>query len=379
MKKLLIATDTFLPALDGATSFLKEIIPRLKDHYKITVLCPDYGKIETKLDAKIIKFKPFNFYLGDRRPVMPKFSVLKQEIKKTDIVWIQGLGLIGLFSIIFSKRYNKPSAMITHIIEWDLFPKAAGKKSLAVPIHVLVKFLATRLYNMTDIIIVTSQEISELLSLLGITTRKRLAHLGIDTKKFTPTKDKEKAKRKLNLDKNDFIIGYVGRLAHEKDLKTIFRAYSRLNKKYPKTKLLIVGEGRSDIKTFLEKKDNVILTGRKVEVVPYYQAMDVHVLASLSETTSLSTLEAMSCGLPVLATPVGYIKEYIKDMNNGILIKKQDSYFLYRKLEFLMQDSQLRKELGENARQTVVNKFSWENTVESILKVFDELTAVPKD
>ncbi|MBD3283212.1 glycosyltransferase, partial [Candidatus Pacearchaeota archaeon] len=108
---------------------------------------------------------------------------------------------------------------------------------------------------------------------------------------------------------------------------------------------------------------------------PYYQAMDVHVLASLSETTSLSTLEAMSCGLPVLATPVGYIKEYIKDLNNGILIKKQDSYFLYRKLEFLMQDSQLRKELGENARQTVVKKFSWEHTVESILKVFDELTA----
>jgi glycosyltransferase involved in cell wall biosynthesis len=372
MKKLLIATDSFLPKLDGATSFLKEIIPRLDKDFKITLMCPNYGKIKQKFNIKIVKFKPFNFVLGDIRPCFPNLSLLKKEIKNSDLVWIQGFGLIGVFSTIYAKRFNKPRVLITHILEWDLFPKAYGNKFFSVPINLATKFVGRILYNLCDVIIVPSNEIAELLTLLGIKSKKRVVHLGIDSKKFIPPKNKNQAKKDQNINENNFVVGYVGRLAYEKDLKTLYRGFQRLRRKHSDVCLLILGEGRSDITSVFENKDKVILAGNQTNVVPYYQAMDVHVLTSLTETTNLSTLEAMSCGLAVIATPVGFVKEYIKNRINGIIVPKQDSYTLFKNLGLLKNNEKLRKEIGKTARNFVIEKYSWEETVSRIKEILKE-------
>ena len=170
------------------------------------------------------------------------------------------------------------------------------------------------------------------------------------------------------------MIGHIGRLAHEKDLRTLFRAFRRLKSRYNDVLLLIVGEGREDIKSIFRNKEDVILAGGKDDVVPYYQALDVHALTSLTETANLSTLEAMSCGVAVVATPVGYVKEYVKDKKNGLLFNKKNSFSLYKKLELLKNSPELRKELGKNARKTVMEKFSWKNTVEKIKEVLEGLS-----
>ncbi len=81
--------------------------------------------------------------------------------------------------------------------------------------------------------------------------------------------------------------------------------------------------------------------------------MDCYVLPSLTETTSLSTLEAMSCGLAVFATRVGYIKNYIKEGENGYLFPKKNAYLLSKKLELVAKDEKLRARLGKKARETV--------------------------
>jgi len=93
-------------------------------------------------------------------------------------------------------------------------------------------------------------------------------------------------------------------------------------------------------------------------------------LPSLTETTSLSTLEAMACGLPVIVSNVGCLREYIKEKYNGLLFPKNNSYVLYEKLKFLIENPSLREEIGKNARKTTEN-FSWEKTILRIKKVFD--------
>ncbi|MBN2423065.1 glycosyltransferase family 4 protein [Candidatus Woesearchaeota archaeon] len=372
MKKLLIPTDSFLPKLDGATSFLKEILPRLEKEFDITVVCPDYGAIPQKFNIKLVRFKPYDFFLGDIQPAMPNLSVLRKEIKNTDIVWLQGFGLIGFFSLFLAKRFRKPKILITHIIEWDVFPKGYGSKLLSVPINITTKFVMKILYNKCNLIMVPSLELSELLTLLGINAKKRIIKLGIDSKKFIPPKSKADAKSGLQIPENNFVVGYIGRLALEKDLKSLFRAFQRLHSKYENVTLMIVGEGREDIKKIFRHRKNVMLVSAQENVVPYYQALDVHVLPSLTETTNLSTLEAMSCEVAVIATPVGYVKEYIKNKKNGLIFPKKNSYSLFKRLEYLMHKPKFRQGLGKNARKTVLEKFSWEETVIKIKEILSK-------
>ncbi|MBU1111248.1 MAG: glycosyltransferase family 4 protein, partial [Nanoarchaeota archaeon] len=104
----------------------------------------------------------------------------------------------------------------------------------------------------------------------------------------------------------------------------------------------------------------------------YLQAMDIFVMPSLTETTSLATLEAMSSGLPVVATKVGFIKNYLVKDHNGEFFARRNSGMLSLKLERLLNDDELRKKLGANARKTVAYSLSWERSINKITKILTD-------
>ena len=136
--------------------------------------------------------------------------------------------------------------------------------------------------------------------------------------------------------------------------------------------LLIVGSGLKETEESLLQQKKIILTGSKNNVVPYLQAMDIYVLPSLTETTSISTLEAMSCGLAVVVTPVGYVKYYIKEGRNGMFFPKRNSGILARKINTLLKSEKLRQRLGAAARKTVIKQFNWNKTARGIEKALNE-------
>ena len=117
------------------------------------------------------------------------------------------------------------------------------------------------------------------------------------------------------------------------------------------------------------EKNNIIMVGEKDNVVPYLQAMDIYVLPSLTETTSLSTLEAMACGLPVVVTPLPALKKYIIDKENGFFFPKENWLVLRKKLETLLKKPHLRFSVGQQARKTVIKEYSWDLTVKKIKNV----------
>lgn len=372
MKKILIATDGFLPRWDGISSFLNEMIPRIQDSFNLTIIAPDLGELKPKYKAKIIRFRTMKMRLGDNyyaSTVNP--FVMAQYIKKTDIVWVQCIGPIGAWAIILSKIYKKPVVMYNHMLEWEVFAKSQSIDILKVPINMITKFLSLILYNMCKVIIVPSIEHAELLNIMGVRNTKKIIHLGVDTGLYKPSPDKAKSKSDLGIDPKKLVIGYAGRLSYEKDPKTLYRAFLRLIKKHHDCTLIIAGGGHPELEKMFKDKENVILTGLQDNLVPYYQAMDIYVLSSLVETTSLTTMEAMSTGLPVIVTPVGFIREYINDGTNGLLFSKQNSYALYEKLEYLKENPDAREELGKNARKTILDNYTWEKTAEKIKELFE--------
>jgi glycosyltransferase involved in cell wall biosynthesis len=207
-------------------------------------------------------------------------------------------------------------------------------------------------------------------------TPKKIINLGVDTNKFKPSNnslDVTKLRESLGIKPDNLVIGYHGRIAREKDLSTLLRAFIKLRRKHRYLKLLVVGSGIKEIEKQLEKQPGVIHVSAVSDVENYLQAMDIYCLSSLTETTSLSVLEAMSTALPVVTTSVGFVKDYISHGVNGLFFQKGDSFSLVTELELLIKSADLRKKLGNNARHTVVHSFDWDLTGMRMVDFFSGL------
>lgn len=370
-KKLMIASDTFLPRWDGVSRSLAEIVPRLSQKYETTLLVPDFNhkKIRIK-NVEIIALPIHKFMIGDYRPPKLKSKAVKKIVKKADIVFTQTIGPIGACAIIYAKRLKKPLYAYIHSIEWELVPKSIDKFKNVFSF--ITKSLARYLYNKCDMIFVPSMQIEKTLAENSIGPEKRIVPLGVNSDEFKPAEKKEEAKKRIGIDPDSTVLGYVGRIGREKDLPTLYRAFRKLTEKYANLKLLIVGPGlrlEDVFKDMEEVKDSIIYIESTNKAWEYYQAMDIFVLPSLTETSSLSTMEAMSCALPVIATDVGCIKEYIKDGKNGYIFEKGNHEMLAKKILKLIDNGELRKAIGYMARKTIIARFSWEKTIKEIEKV----------
>jgi len=372
MKKLLVATDNFLPRWDGISRFLSEILPPLSKEYDITVIAPAFnGNIPSMSGIKIIRIPLMKMILGDYQPSKLKFSLISEQIKKADIVFSQTIGPIGTLAVLEASRKKKPVVAYIHSIEWELFTFSLKLKPFIRPfLHTTTKILARLVYNRCSLLLVPSREIGDFITHNGIKTQKKVLNMGMDVNKFLPPVDKAKIKAELGL-KPAPVIGFVGRLGREKDLQTLYRAFIRVQKHFPEAQLLIVGEGIKELKNIFADKKNVHAVGFQGDTVPYYQAMDIYVLSSLTETSSLSTIEAMACGVPVVCTPVGYVKTYVRNNYNGYLFPRRNSFVLAQRLKFLLKNEQKRLAMGKNARKTAVTDFSWDKMVKELKQVLE--------
>ncbi|MFW6230951.1 MAG: glycosyltransferase family 4 protein, partial [Nanoarchaeota archaeon] len=224
-----------------------------------------------------------------------------------------------------------------------------------------------------DLVLLPSHGVANLFKWYKITPKQAIAPLGVNTKKFVPPESKIEAKKKLGINPNATVVGYVGRLAYEKDLKTLVRAYQRQRDLHEDLQLLLVGSGVDDLRLKLEKIRGVVIAGNQNDVVPYYQAMDIYVLPSLTETTSLSTLEAMSCEVPVITTPVGEASKYVKNGKNGYKFSKGNSFELSHFMKLLIEDEKMRNKLGMHARRTVEENYSWDAAAKHIMGILQSV------
>lgn len=369
-KRLLIATDSFLPRWDGIARFLSSMLPDLAEEYDIIVLAPDFpGKKPVFKNVRIVRMPLFQFSIGDFPPAKPQKKLIERYVRAADIIWTQTIGPIGALAIYLGRKADKKVVAYVHSIEWELASASIRARFAKAATYHGVKMFARYIYNKCDLIIVPTKEVGMILTGIGVSTKKTVIHLGINTTKFMPSSNKASSKRKLGIDPSKKVIGFCGRIGREKDLPTLFQAWKSIRADHPNAYLLVVGKGVEEHETMLKSEADVMTIGSTDNVIPYLQAMDVYVLPSLTETTSLSTLEAMSCGLAVAATPVGYIKNYISNGSNGFLFPAKDVLTLASILDKLVRDDSLRIRLGVAARKTVISKHRWHQTVEGIKRV----------
>ncbi|HLP79795.1 MAG TPA: glycosyltransferase family 4 protein [Acidobacteriota bacterium] len=367
--KLLIASDCFLPRWDGIARFLTDIIPHLKDEYEITVVAPDFAGEQTPINGiKIVRIPLLkNIKFGDYTPASFQSKTIEKLVLESDLVWIQTTASVGGLAANLAHKHKKPYGYYIHSIDWMLVSRSLSPNNVFRKLfYWFSKKHAREVYNNAKLLMVPSGEVLEILRWNKVTTPCAVVKLGIDIDRFVPAKDKKKAKAALSIDPQAYVVGYVNRISREKDILTLYRAFISFSRKYQNARLLVVGDGIASLKNELSKHPNIILVGAKDNVIPYMQAMDVFVLTSLLETTSLATLEAMSCAVPVICTPVGLVKEYVREKENGLLFPISNNLILSLKLEWLAKNVEAQERISKSARKTVIEEYSWASTVKHV-------------
>lgn len=366
--KLLLVADTYYPKVDGTLKFIEEFMKRAQDSFEISLLVPDYGmhkgKKVTYIDiSKIWKISGY----ANLKISHSNLKKIKTTIKEADLVFIQGPAMISYLSIYYARKYNKKIFFYTHTLTWELFEKffpGLFKKLFSF----IIKKISIALYNRCDEILVPYHELREQLLDQGLKTEITTARLGVDIDLFNPSTDKRASKEKIHLNPEKKVIGYVGRISREKNTDLLLEAFQKIEEQDNVT-LLMVGDGPEKQTKELKQLKNCKVTGFVNNVQDYLKAMDIFVMPSLTETTSLATLEAMSTGISVIATRVGFIKSYIIKNHNGLFFPRNSSSVLSVKITKLLKDREMRERLGQNARKTVAYGFSWERSINRIKRI----------
>jgi len=207
--------------------------------------------------------------------------------------------------------------------------------------------------------------------------------MGIDPDFFGKSLDVDVLRRKFEIEGESIL--FVGRLIDWKGIDGLIKAVPKILKKYPKTKLLIVGSGpcKGRLIKLAKRLDitNNILFIDKVsheELPQYYSLANVFVLPSVvndrGETEGLGVvlLEAMACRIPVIGSNVGGIPDIINDGETGLLANQKDPDDLARKIIILLTDENLRKRVVENGLKFVKENFSWEVIADRFIRIYQD-------
>lgn len=232
-----------------------------------------------------------------------------------------------------------------------------------------------------DKFIGVSEELTEYLASKVRINRKKLMTIinGVDTERFKPINlaQQKMLKKAIGLNDRDKIIGTVCRLDPIKNLEFLINYMPSICEAVPECKLLIVGDGPHKEHLIAHTRNlglesKVIFLGRKADIENILPLFDIYVNTSLSEGTSMTILEAMACGLPIVASAVGGNKKLVDD-SNGRLFSLNDTDGFKRNIIELFKRPELLDEMSKNSRRKVEDHFSLEQMVKQYEQLYCSL------
>jgi len=323
---------------------------------EVTVFTPDYGQtLGEKHNFKIILLKPWlKMGLG---AFLPQLSF---KLPDFDIVYLYypffgTAEVVWLTKILFGKKFK---LIINFLMDVD--SSSFLFKILSLP----TRIIRNSLFKRADIITYASLDYLKHSDIANIYKKypakfKEIPY-GVDTDKFSP------AIKKDSQIKNILFVGALDKAHYFKGINILLEAVSEI--RHPKSDIRIVGDG--DLKTSYEKlaekldiKDRVEFLGKisDEELPRIYQQADLLVLPSINknEAFGLVLLEAMACGVPVIASDLPGVRTVFEDGRQGLLCKPGDVSDLKNKIEEILADEEKRKIMGKEARILALEKYSW--------------------
>jgi len=336
---------------------------------KVFLIAPENDNGQVRINnLHIMTFKTPR-YLNTLFSMYYLLKLGQQIIKEKKIDIIISAHLWSLLpALILKKGYSKKLVLDEHNVE---VLRAIRMKSLK---RVILSFILEKgLANFSDSILTVSLLDKSALSNLGISPKKiHIIPNGADTQKFNPNIDASSIRRKHNLESDPLVI-FMGKLDYQPNLEALELLFHNIMpnvlQQVPNCKFLIVGMNPP---AHLNH-ESILYTDYVKDVTEYIAAADVAIAPILSGSgTRLKILEYMAIGKPVISTRLG--AEGIAIENGKNIILADDMNEFAGQVIKLILDANLRKQIGNNARELVVKKYDWKSIAEvldrDVLKTF---------
>jgi glycosyltransferase involved in cell wall biosynthesis len=207
--------------------------------------------------------------------------------------------------------------------------------------------------------------------------QERIAFIpnAVDTQKFAPASAirKQQLRKRFGVSSQDTMFLFIGRFEKRKGADTLLRAWEKLDDGI----LWIVGAGSEESALQKVAKElrlqRVQFLGGTLNPLDYYQAADVFILPSIQEGFPNVILEAMSCGLPCIASEIGGVTDIMKQDSQGILVPPADANSLAEAMKRMLYSKKDRIRWGETALKTVQENYNFDRVLVDYLNLYSDL------
>ena len=319
--RMAVVTETYPPEVNGVAMTTGRIVSAMqaRDH-QIQLIRPrqnaqDMGPAEPNLDHILKPGMPIPRDNNLRMGLPAKSSLLRLwREKRPDVVHLVTEGPLGWSSLSAALKLKIPVTSDFHT-NFHHYSRHYGLGWLKTPIESYLR----KFHNRTRLTLVPTHAMREELLQDGYRNLKVVAR-GVDTQRFTPARRSDCLRAAWGVRPDDLVALYVGRLAAEKNLPLVLRAFAVMRARQPSAKLVLVGDGplRGELARIFP---DTIFAGMRMglDLATFYASGDVFLFPSLTETFGNVTLEAMASGLAVIAYDYAAARELIAHRENGLL------------------------------------------------------------
>lgn len=392
-KRILIFSLVYYPNfIGGAEVAIKEITDRLEGDF-------EFDMVTLRLDAHLPKVEKIGNITIHRvgwtdrkdRSVsadsLPKFlhlnkyampitafikAVSLHRKNKYDIIWSM-MATYNSFAAFFFKLLHPKVKFLLTLQEGDPIPFI---KKRARPLWPLFKMIFTR----ADMIQVISKYLSDFAQDMGAKCPVIVVPNAVDIKRFTKEYSKEEideVRDKLHKKEEDILLITTSRLVSKNAVEDIVKAMPLMSENI---KLVIAGRGYME--DSIRKLSLILGVEKRIEFIgwlshtdmpKYLKASDIFIRVPISEGFGNSYVEAMACGLPCVATPVGGILDFIKDGETGVFAEVRNPESVANSVMDLVMDSELVSRIKRQSFEMVKEKYDWEIISKEMNKIFQNI------
>lgn len=358
-KKALIFSFAYYPYVGGAEVAVREITDRLKDFNfdLITFNLGDQPTEEIIGNVNIYRISSFTKYLYPINSFLNGFFLHRK--KKYYVVWAM-MANTG-FAAMFLKILFPQIKFVLTIQEGDPIPQIKKRVWFVYPIFRMV-------FKTADKVTAISSYLADFAKDMGAKEVDIIPN-GVDLDKFKIKNEKLKIH-----EKDRIVLVTTSRLVKKNAVDDIIKSLNFLP-----NNIVFRSVGSGEDEGYLKDLVSELKLGDRVEFIPHLEHnemvqilndADIFIRPSLSEGLGISFLEAMAVGLPVIATPVGGIIDFLKDRETGLFCKVRNPESIAEKVMELIKDSDLYTNISKNSRRIIMEKYDWNMIADKFRNIF---------
>lgn len=385
--RILIASDLYWPTVNGVTTFGRNLAQGLATTgHEVAVVAPSQtGKHyeETDQDHRVIRTRSlvFPFYQDLRISVSPTREIVQfVEAFEPDVIHVQTPLGIGLGAIAAAKKCNVPLVATNHTMSENFIDNLRLLAPFAKPLDVVLRRYGEWFYSHARHVTMPTQAAIKMLKPDDFRKPTSAISNGIDLSRFHPGDAPEGFRERFGIPRQIPVVLYVGRLDVEKHLSVLVHAAHGILEGRA-FHLVIVGFGvdrdhLEHLADSLGMQSHITFTGKidEEDKPDFFRMAAVFAMPSPAELQSISTLEAMASGLPVVAVNTGALWELCEDGHNGLLFDLDDADGLGHGLARILDDPELAGTMGA-ASLEIAARHDLSETIRQFVALYEQVVA----